>query len=367
MTSADVVVVGGGICGCACAYYLARHGVRVVIVERDGIAAHASGFAFGGLNPLSGAGIPGPMSPLAMRAFALHVELAEALTDRAELGFRRRPTVHLAFAAGEARGLPWKWKNAQPGFHAELLNGEEARRLEPRIAADVVAAEVVHGTAEVDPFALAEALAAASKAPVRKATVTGIDMAGNRATGVRLGAERIACGAVILATGPWRRLAEQLGFALPLTPLKGEILRLEAAGEPVAQSIGWRGNYVASKPDGLLWAGTTETVAGFDAKPTIAARLAILSRLRRMLPAIEGLRLRQQTACLRPMTSDGLAVLGRAPGWENVYLATGGGRKGVLYGPAMGAVLADLVAEGTTASLAADELEALAPERFTVS
>lgn len=366
MTTVDVVVVGGGICGCACAYYLSRRGIRAMVVERHSIAAHASGFAFGGLNPLSGAGIPGPMFPLARKAFDLHTTLAETLAGAAELQFRHRPTVHLAFTAEEARRLAEeaRWKSAQVGFQATLLSGEEARRLEPRIAPEVLAAELVQGTAEVDPLALARTLAAASGALVRLDAATGIEFAGERATGVRLGADVISCGTVILATGPWRRLAERHAIALPLQPLKGEILRLEASGAPVAQSIGWRGNYVASKPDGLLWAGTTETVAGFDAKPTTAARIAILQQLRRMLPGIENLRLRQQTACLRPMTADGLAVLGRAPAWENVYLATGGGRKGVLYGPAMGAVLADLIADGTKTVLESRALEALAPRRF---
>ena len=254
--------------------------------------------------------------------------------------------------------------NDQAGFRAELLNADDARRLEPRLAAEIHAALVLHGTAEVDALALTQTLAATSGASVRIGSATDIDISGGRATAVRIGAERIHCDAVILATGPWRQLTVQLGLALPVAPLKGEILRLEAAGAPVAQSIGWRGNYVASKPGGLLWAGTTEAAAGFDETPTTAARLSILSRLRRMLPAVEGLRVRRQTACLRPMTADGLAVLGRAPGLENVYWANGGGRKGILYGPAMGAVLADLIADGATSRLAAAQLDALSPARF---
>ena len=68
----DVVIVGGGVAGCATAYYLRQRSLRAVIVERDGIGAHASGLAYGGLNPLSGTGIPGPMVPLAQLGFGLH-------------------------------------------------------------------------------------------------------------------------------------------------------------------------------------------------------------------------------------------------------------------------------------------------------
>src|SRR2546428_4422055 len=65
MASSDVVIVGGGIVGMTTAYYLARAGVRTVVIERDAIGSHASGFAYGGLNPLSGFGIPGPPAEIA--------------------------------------------------------------------------------------------------------------------------------------------------------------------------------------------------------------------------------------------------------------------------------------------------------------
>lgn len=69
-----------------------------------------------------------------------------------------------------------------------------------------------------------------------------------------------------------------------------------------------------------------------------------------------------QTACLRPLASDGLLLLGRVPGLEHVYVATGAGRKGILFGPAMGRAIADLILTGSTPIA----LEAFAPGRFAV-
>jgi glycine/D-amino acid oxidase-like deaminating enzyme len=79
-----------------------------------------------------------------------------------------------------------------------------------------------------------------------------------------------------------------------------------------------------------------------------------------MLPAMADAHVAQQTACLRPVASDGLLVLGRVPGLDQVYVATGGARKGILYGPAMGHAIADLVL-GRDPRVA---LDAFAPGRF---
>ena len=71
--SSEVVIVGGGVAGCAVAYYLGQAGIRVTLVEREGIATQASGYAARGLNPIHG--VPAPLKPLAMESFRLHLTL----------------------------------------------------------------------------------------------------------------------------------------------------------------------------------------------------------------------------------------------------------------------------------------------------
>lgn len=91
--SSEVVIVGGGAAGCATAYYLARAGVKPTIVERDGVAAMASGFSAGGLNPLQGAGITGPLAslaPLAIESFRLHQTIWADLIEESGLTSARR-------------------------------------------------------------------------------------------------------------------------------------------------------------------------------------------------------------------------------------------------------------------------------------
>src|SRR5262245_11863539 len=143
-SSPDVVIVGGGIAGMTTAYYLAKSGVPSVVVERDAIGCHASGFAYGGLSPLSGFGIPGPMAEIAQDGMRLHRELSKSLLDETgiDVDFRIRSSLALAFTEVEVRrlrtALPWQQK--QPGYAVRWLDIAEARKVEPRISDETLGA-----------------------------------------------------------------------------------------------------------------------------------------------------------------------------------------------------------------------------------
>src|SRR5947207_9247982 len=103
MSSPDVVIVGGGIAGLTTAYYLSQAGVPSVVVERDAIGSHASGFAYGGLSPLSGFGIPGPQAEIAQDGMTLHRELCERVFEETgiDVDFRVRASLALAFTEAD--------------------------------------------------------------------------------------------------------------------------------------------------------------------------------------------------------------------------------------------------------------------------
>src|SRR5438270_292515 len=112
-SSADVVIVGGGLAGMTTAYYLAKSGVPSVVVERDAIGSHASGFAYGGLSPLSGFGIPGPLAEIAQDGMQLHRELSKSLLEETgiDVDFRVRSSLALAFTEADVRRLPVRQSN----------------------------------------------------------------------------------------------------------------------------------------------------------------------------------------------------------------------------------------------------------------
>src|SRR5437016_1943043 len=137
-SSADVVIVGGGLAGMTTAYYLAKSGVPSIVVERDAIGSHASGFAYGGLSALSGFGIPGPLADIAQDGMRLHRELSKSLLEDTgiDVDFRVRSSLALAFTEADVRRLQaaLPWQQRQPGYAVRWLDIGEARRVEPRIS-----------------------------------------------------------------------------------------------------------------------------------------------------------------------------------------------------------------------------------------
>ncbi len=293
-SSADVVIVGGGIAGITTAYYLAKSGVPSVVVERDAIGSHASGFAYGGLSPLSGFGIPGPLAPIARDGMQLHRELSKSLLEETgiDVDFRVRSSLALAFTEADVRRLQvaLPWQQRQPGYAVRWLDIAEARRLEPRISDETLGATLIEGGGAVEPYRLVLALTRAAErlgVMVRHGRAIGLQRDGVRITGVVLEREVLSCATAVLALGPWSAEASDwIGVPIDVRPLKGQILRLRAPGPPVECSVGWGHNYATTKTDGLLWAGTTEEEAGFDEESTDAARDEIGAALLRMLPAM---------------------------------------------------------------------------------
>ena len=353
----DVLIVGGGILGCATAYFLAKEGIRSTILERESVASCASGFAAGLLNPLHGAGIPGPLEPFAWESFRLHLDIIDQLTEESGVDphFAPYPCMWAIFDESEEEvcGELHQRANRFPEFPAHWMDSTEVRSVEPRISGGVGKGMYLEGIRQVEPYQYTLALAQAAErqgAVLRHGTVRSIKHSGSRVTGVVTETGEIDCDTLVLAMGPWTSQAgEWLGIPIPIEPLKGQILRLQADEEPLASSL-YRvgGGYIASKADGLIYAGTTEERVGYDDRPTTEARERIMGLALDILPFLEGARLALQTACLRPLSADGLPIIGRAPGWEGVYVATGAGRKGILLGPAMGRAVADLIVRGST-------------------
>ena len=367
--SRDVVIVGGGAAGCSVAYHLALAGVKSTIIEGQGVATQASGFSAGGLNPLQGTGIPGPLGSLAMESYLMHLDLFGQLQDDTGIDYDGRiiSLLKVAFDEEELAELQETEDVFAPvdGFETRWLDNREVLELEPRVSPKIIRGLVARGNAAMDSYKYTLALLQSAEkmgASIRSGTVAGLERDNNRITGVRLDDETISCGQIVLAMGPWSRKAEAwLDAYIPVDPLKGEITRMELPGTPLNHDLSGGGGSLHPKPDGLVWCGTTEEWRGFDKETSTSAHQSILEGAVRLVPDMADARLSLQTACLRPVTPDWLPIIGRLPGWDNVYLATGAGKKGILLSPGIGKSVADLMTQGETSL----SIGPFSPDRFT--
>ncbi len=357
-----IVVIGAGVAGCATAYYLAREGLPVTIVEREFPAFGASGYAVGLLNPLTGTGVPGPMEALSLFSYRTHLALWEELEEHSGVDFQPELVSHLELMLTEedaegAADLMARWGSA-PGFSVQWLDTGEVLQLEPRVNSGISGAILLESLAAVDSRSFILALlegARAHGAVLVKGEVTGFDD-----SRVTLHDREIGCDAVVLASGPWAAEAsEWLGFDLPIGPLKGQIVHLRQMTPPL-----WKHMVgpvqVASKKDGFVWLAATEEREGFDNRTTREARDTLVEKAVRMVPSLAGRPVVGQTSCLRPVAPDRLPIIGGVPGRDSIYLAAALEKKGILIGPSVGRAIADLIVRGESPV----PIEDFSPARF---
>ena len=142
--SRDVVIVGGGIVGCLSGYLLGRQGFKVTILEADSVGSHASGFAFGGLDPVTGVGLPEPLLEFSLWCYGRHESLARELREVTgiDVAFELRDRLNLAFddEAARAAKKDLAWMRNVEGFKIEWVDNRQARELEPQVSPESVGA-----------------------------------------------------------------------------------------------------------------------------------------------------------------------------------------------------------------------------------
>ena len=363
----DVVVIGAGIVGSISSYLLSKRGLSVSVVDADAPGSHASGLAFGGLDPLQGIGLPEPLLDFSLHCFRRHQDMAQELHGETGIDhhFQTRDRLYLAFDDDDVRQYDanLSWMKDVSMFDVGWVDGDTTRRLEPKVNPACIGAMHQQGAASVDAYNLTLAAARAAErlgtelVPQR---ATGLKSRGSLVDSVTFADGKLEAGAVIIAMGPWSQLiGEWCDTELPVQPLKGQILRLRHDGPAFDVALNYRGNYVDSKPDGLVWTGSTEEAeAGFDASPSSASRDIIWKNAAQMAPDLGNAQLVKQTACLRPVTPDGIPIVDRLPGWDNLYVATGAGRKGILWSTGICDIIANMVMQGEAGVAGAEHLKA---------
>ena len=353
-----IVICGGGAIGAAVAFFLSRRGAEAVVVERHDVAGAASGKSGGflALDWCRGT----PLDRLARRSFALHAELARELGN--PWGYRRLETfAGHAVENDTARGAGKRpWLSAGVTITGQIGAPQTTALVEPRAfttglmrAAEAGGAELRHGT-----------------------VVDLVRGPGGAIGGVALeNGESVEGDAVVVAMGPWSILAARW---LPLPAVYGhkghslvfrtgeaipaEALFLEyqeASGEVLTPEL-------FPRADGTTWVCAVSSTAALPIDPADVmgdggahARLEALCR--NISPALAAAPIVARQACFRPVTEDGLPLIGAVPGAVGAYVATGHSVWGMLNAPATGEAMAELILDGTAQHV---DLAPFAPGRL---
>lgn len=416
MSGPKVVVVGGGVIGVSCAYYLARDGASVVVLERERLGAGASsgnaGTVSPGHPPLNKPGrlpkairqLVDPTSPLYVRprwdpglwrwlaGFARycteeHVDAAmrvmaplglDALAlfdeliaeERIECGYRVDGYYDVCKTEeGLAEASHDSAMAAAYGYHPETLDGDELRRREPMLGRRVIGGVFYPEAATLDPgLFLARLARAATQRGVEireRADVHDVRIEGGTARGVRLaGGVEESADAVVIATGPYSlALARRLGVRLPVQPGKGyhRDIPVGPNGAPalrIACVLNETSVFCTPMDTFVRFAGTME----FSGLNRVIRRRRLLQLTRAARDYVDGIgtaRPVSEWCGLRPMSVDGLPIVGPVGGVEGLSVATGHGMLGLTLAPVTGQMIARHVT-----GIGDARLEGLSPARF---
>jgi glycine/D-amino acid oxidase-like deaminating enzyme len=343
-----VVICGGGVIGACSAYFLARRGITVTVVERCEVASSASGKAGGFLARDWCTG--SPLDALARRSFDLHAELAS-----------------------EA-GSDWAYQRLTSYSGEVATEGDRRRRERSRLSwlADGVIIRGQLGTTDttaiVNPRLFTQGMMQAAVrhgAKLRHGQVTGISRTRATVDGVIVDGETIPADAVVIAMGPWSLQAAQW-LQLPLVygqqspslvydttgDVPPEALFLEypdASGDVLTAEV-------FPRADGSTHVCAFSTPAALPldpaaVKPAPDAIQRLQAICERISPAFREERIVARQSCFRPVTQDGLPLIGKVAGCDGAHIATGHSVWGILNAPATGEALAELIADGHAATI----------------
>jgi len=352
----DVVVIGAGLVGLSVARGVARKGFSVLVTgtRRQGFASAA---AAGLLAPTIEAG-SGDTLRFALAARDRYPSFLAEL--REETGTDVPLHFHgiLRLPDSEADGAEL---SRDAGPFARWLSTAEAAELEPALAAPF-GALWHHQDGMVDNVALLGTLErSAAGLGVQRRAVEVMALSPSRQS-VELAladGARLSCGTVVIAAGAWASLLDGLPRPLPVTPLRGQMLAL--AGASLRRPVYAMGGYVAPRlEEGFTIAGSTSEDVGFSPGTTPEALTRFEEIARRLLPARPPVPLRSWSG-LRPMTPDGLPILGPDPDVPTVVYACGHSRNGILMAP----LTADVVAALLAGEPMPHDITVFAIDRFT--
>jgi glycine/D-amino acid oxidase-like deaminating enzyme len=356
----NVLVVGAGIIGAACARSLAMAGCDVTVVER---AATASGTSSSGEgNILVSDKLPGPELSLAQYALALWPQIIDELPDTPSLEYEQKGGLVVSTGSPQPL-LDFAATQREAGIEAQPVSVAEALELEPDLNPAITAAVLYPEDAQVQPAIATEALLASARrhgARVLPATeVIGPVLTGGVLRGVGSNRGPIGTDHVVVAAGPWSgEVAGRLGVHLPVGPRRGNILVTAPMRQRIFHKV-YDADYVGavessdadlqtstvveSTKGGTVLIGSSRERVGFDDRLRVPVLRELAAKALRLFPFLAGVPVIRAYGGFRPYVPDHLPVIGADPRLSGLWHATGHEGAGIGLSVATGELIRDLI------------------------
>ena len=363
-TKKRVIIVGGGVIGLGIGWQLAKAGCTVSIYERNQAGRAASWAAAGMLAPHAEVHFEErELLRLGVQSCRMYPDwIAELETDsQMNAGYRAEGTLIVGVDRDDARELEHLYESQKLlDLKVEWITGIEAREIEPLLSPKITAAIWSKDDHQVDNRAMVEALIEAfcradgtlhAETPVDK-----IEIVNGKAEGIWIKGNLEEADVIVLAAGCWSSDIDGLPKAVqpPVRPVKGQMLALQMEEGIVLEKVirAPRAKYptdvyLVPKDDGRLVIGATSEEMGFDTRLTAGGLFELLRGTWEAVPGIYDLPVIETWAGLRPGSRDNAPILGET-GVENLIMATGHYRNGILLTPITAREIAALILTGET-------------------
>lgn len=370
--NADAIVVGSGVIGSSVAYNLAKKGCDVIILEKDTVGCGSS-CACDGLVIMQSKS-PGPHLKMALASEVLYRTLSEELDH--DIGYRHCGGMVVIEREEELEAMKiFMKKQREIGLDVDLIDGDEARKLEPVLAKHVVGSTISNRDAQVNPMYLVNGYIQAAKrlglTIYKNMQVTDFIIRSGKIEGVVAGGETFSAPIVVCCGGVnTPEMTTKFGLELPIKPRRGQLVITEPV-EPIIHHVMLCARYIAAKyhpeladdvnnevarlgiglvleqtEEGGILIGSTREFVGFDKRVSESGIRNLVAYVTRIAPVIKDVRLVRTFAGLRPYTPDGRAFMGPVPGISGLYIAAGHEGDGISYAPITGKSMAELIIDG---------------------
>jgi len=347
-----VVVIGGGIIGCLTACFLKRRGVDVEVLERGRMGQEASWAGAGILCPIHPWLYPDSFTHLMDASLAMYPSFRDEIEAETGISIEwKKSGLLVPFFADDSINHKQAAKAWSERFswHIEQLDSAQTLALEPTLSDQTTGSLLWPDVAQVRNPRLLQAVHAwmqklgvvvheeceATSLVTEQGVLSGVACKHN---------QRFDADQVLLASGSWSgELAEQLGFVLPVQPVKGQIVLLNGAAGLMKSIVKHDDAYFVPRADGRILVGASMEFVGFERGNTQHVCNQLIASMQKIAPGLNELQVEHQWMGFRPGSPDGLPYLGAVPNISGLWVASGHYRNGVGLAPITAQVMTDKI------------------------